>query len=84
MGILLWIVFGALAGWIASVIMRTNNSQGMIMDIVLGIVGALVGGLIFNMFGAPGVTGFDIYSLAVATVGSIVLIALSRLVYRPA
>ncbi len=82
MGVLLWIVLGAISGWIASLIMKTNLQQGMFMDIVLGIVGALVGGLIFNFLGEPGVTGFDIYSMIVSVVGAIVLIALSRLVYR--
>ncbi|MBX4205957.1 GlsB/YeaQ/YmgE family stress response membrane protein [Candidatus Microgenomates bacterium] len=82
MGVLLWILLGAISGWIASLVMRTNANQGMFMDIILGIIGALVGGLIFNFFGAPGVTGFNIYSMVVSVVGAVVLIALSRLVYR--
>lgn len=82
MNILLWIVLEALSGWIASLVMKNNAQQGMFMDIVLGIVGALVGGLIFNFFGAAGVTGFNIYSLVVSVVGAITLIALSRLIYR--
>ena len=57
MGIILWIIFGALAGWIASVIMKTNSSQGMVMDIVMGIVGAVVGGFLFGLFGQSGVLG---------------------------
>ena len=80
MGILLWIVLGALAGWIADIIMK--SSHGMIEDIVLGIVGAFVGGLVMNFFGQPGVTGFNIYSLIVAVIGAIVLIFLGRLFHK--
>lgn len=71
MGIVLWIVFGALAGWIASLIMGTDSRQGAMLNIALGVVGALVGGLIFNFFGQAGVTGFNIYSLLVAIVGAV-------------
>lgn len=78
MNILLWIVLGFLAGWIASIVMKTNSSQGTFMDIILGIVGSLVGGFIMNLFGAEGVTGFNIYSLLVATLGAIVLIGIGR------
>lgn len=74
MGILLWIIFGALAGWIASLVMKTNDSQGTMMDIILGIVGAVIGGFLMNMFGQPGVTGFNIYSLFVAVLGAALLI----------
>ena len=72
MGILLWIIFGALAGWIASMIVRTD--QGLLLDIVVGIIGAVIGGFIFRAFGAAGVTGFNIYSLLVAILGAIVLL----------
>jgi uncharacterized membrane protein YeaQ/YmgE (transglycosylase-associated protein family) len=78
MDVLLWIVFGAVAGWVASLIMRTNAEQGFLMDIVLGIVGAVLGGFIMNVFGQPGVTGFNIYSLIVAVVGAVVLIGIGR------
>ena len=79
MNILLWILFGALAGWIASVIMRTNASQGIFMDILLGIVGGVLGGFLMSLLGQPGVTGFNLYSLLVAVVGAIVLIWLGRM-----
>jgi uncharacterized membrane protein YeaQ/YmgE (transglycosylase-associated protein family) len=82
MNVILWIIMGALAGWIASLLMKTDANQGMFMDIVVGIVGALVGGLIFSFFGQPGVTGFNIYSLLVSVIGAMALIFLSRLVYR--
>ena len=80
MDILLWIVLGALAGWIASMIMASGH--GIIEDIVLGIIGAFVGGFIMNFFGQPGVTGFNIYSIVVAIIGAIVLIFIGRLLHR--
>jgi uncharacterized membrane protein YeaQ/YmgE (transglycosylase-associated protein family) len=76
--ILLWIVIGGLAGWIASMIMKTNSSQGVVADVILGILGAFVGGLVMNVLGFAGFTGFNVYSLVVATVGAVVLIALRR------
>lgn len=78
MSFLVWIILGLIAGWLASMIMKTNASQGPVMDIVLGIVGAIVGGFVFNLLGMSGVTGFDLYSLAVATIGAVILIALGR------
>jgi uncharacterized membrane protein YeaQ/YmgE (transglycosylase-associated protein family) len=81
MEILLWVVFGAIAGWIASIIMGTNARQGFMMDIVMGVVGALVGGFLMNLLGAPGVNGFNIYSLVVAVVGAMLLIWIGRRVY---
>lgn len=74
MNIFLWIVFGALAGWIASMIMGTNRDQGCLMDIVVGVVGAFLGGLVFSLFGGQGVTGFNIYSLLVAVLGAVILL----------
>lgn len=81
MNILLWIILGALAGWIASVIMGTRG-QGVVVDIVLGIVGAILGGWLFQQFGAQGVTGFNLPSLLVAVVGAIIIIAIARLFRR--
>lgn len=78
MSIILWILLGLIAGWLASIIMGTNRKQGPLLDIVLGVVGAVLGGLILNLVGAPGVTGFGIYSILVATGGAIVLIAIGR------
>lgn len=76
MNIILWIVFGAIVGWIASLIMKTR--EGLVMNIVLGIIGAFVGGLLMNLFGQPGVTGFDFYSIFVAVVGAVILIAIGK------
>lgn len=82
MGLLLWLILGAVAGWLASMLMKTDNSQGLIMDIILGIVGSVVGGMIMNFFGQSPVTGFNLYSLLVATLGAVVLIWIGRLLSR--
>lgn len=80
MGILLWIILGALAGWIASVIMSTDAEQGTMLNIIVGIVGAMIGGVLFNSFGEVGITGFNLYSLFVAVVGSAALLGVVKLV----
>lgn len=82
MGILLFILLGGIAGWLASLIMGTDAEQGIGLNIVIGCVGALLGGLAFNLIGATGVTGFNVWSLLVALVGSVVLIAIVRAVRR--
>lgn len=74
MGIILWIIFGALAGWIASFFAGTNEQQGALANIAIGIVGALVGGFIANLFGMEGVTGFNIWSLLIAVGGAVVVL----------
>ncbi|HEY2709856.1 MAG TPA: GlsB/YeaQ/YmgE family stress response membrane protein [Caulobacteraceae bacterium] len=73
MGVIAWLVLGLIAGFIASKIVNHTGS-GLVMDIVLGVVGALVGGFLFSMFGAAGVTGFNIYSMLVAVVGAVVFL----------
>lgn len=78
MNIILWVLLGLVAGWLASVIMKTNSSQGMLGDIILGVLGALAGGFVMNLLGTTGVTGFNLYSLFVATIGAVALIALRR------
>ena len=80
--ILTWIVFGALAGWIASVIMKRDRQMGAFANIVVGIAGAFIGGFIMNMFGASGVTGFNLSSLLVAILGAVVLLFLVGLFRR--
>ena len=80
MNILLWIILGAAAGWIAGAVMK--SSHGLLEDIILGVIGAFVGGFIFNFFGQLGVTGFNFYSLLVAIVGAAVLIFLGRLLHK--
>jgi uncharacterized membrane protein YeaQ/YmgE (transglycosylase-associated protein family) len=79
MGIILWIIFGALAGWIASVIMKTDNRQGTMADILMGILGSIVGGFLMGMVGKSGVDGFNLYSLLVAVIGAVVVIYVGRI-----
>jgi uncharacterized membrane protein YeaQ/YmgE (transglycosylase-associated protein family) len=74
MNIFVWVIFGALAGWIASIIMRKNKKMGAIANIIAGIVGAFIGGTIMDFFGAEGVTGFNFYSLLVAILGAVVFL----------
>ena len=75
MGIIAWIVLGLVAGFIGSKLVN-KSGEGLLLDIVLGIVGAIVGGFIFSFFGAGGVTGFNVYSLIVAVIGSIVVLVI--------
>lgn len=75
MSIIVWIVLGLIAGFIASKIVN-REGEGFILDIVLGIIGALIGGFIFNAFGAVGVTGFNLWSLLVAVIGAIVVLVI--------
>ena len=83
MSYLAWIVLGLLAGFIGSKIVN-KTGQGVILDIILGIVGAIVGGWLFTFFGASGVTGLNVYSLLVAVVGAIVVLVLYHAVRRAA
>ncbi len=73
MSILAWIVFGLICGFIASKVVN-RSGDGVVLDIVLGIIGAVVGGWLFHVFGAVGVTGFNIYSMLVSIVGAIVVL----------
>lgn len=77
---LAFLVLGGIAGWIGSLIMGTDDSQGIALSVVVGVVGAFLGGFLFQFFGAAGVTGFNLYSLLVAVIGSIALLWIVRLV----
>ena len=77
MSILAWIVLGLIVGFLASAVMR-GGGYGLVGDVIVGIVGALLGGLIFSALGGSGITGFNLYSLLVAFVGACILIALLR------
>ena len=82
MGILAWIVLGGLAGWVGSMIMGTNARMGLMANIIVGVVGSVIGGWVFNYFGNYGVTGFNLYSFGVALVGSCILLFVAKLVTR--
>jgi uncharacterized membrane protein YeaQ/YmgE (transglycosylase-associated protein family) len=73
MSIIGWIILGLIAGFIGSKIVN-NSGQGFLIDIILGIIGAVVGGFLFSLFGASGVTGLNIYSLIVAVIGAVVVL----------
>ena len=73
MSFVAWIILGLVAGFVGSKIVN-KTGEGLFLDIILGIVGAIVGGWLFSMFGASGVTGLNLYSLAVAVVGAIVVL----------
>ena len=75
MGVLSWIVLGLIAGFIASKIV-SKRGEGLILDIVLGILGAIVGGFLFGLVGARGVSGLNLYSMMVAVVGSVVVLVI--------
>jgi uncharacterized membrane protein YeaQ/YmgE (transglycosylase-associated protein family) len=74
MGIILYIIFGALVGWIASMIMGRNAEQGAIGNIIVGILGAFLGSWLVQAFGGQGVTGFNIASFLVALLGAVILL----------
>ena len=78
-----WIVLGLVAGFIGSKLVN-KRGEGLVLDIILGIVGAIAGGWLFNMFGASGVTGLNLYSLLVAVVGAVVVLAVYHAVRRAA
>jgi uncharacterized membrane protein YeaQ/YmgE (transglycosylase-associated protein family) len=79
MSIIAWIVLGLVAGFIASKIVN-HTGEGVILDIVLGIVGAVVGGFLFHLLGHTGVDGFNIFSLFVATLGAVVVLVIKHAV----
>jgi uncharacterized membrane protein YeaQ/YmgE (transglycosylase-associated protein family) len=81
MSILAWIILGLVAGFIGSKIVN-RSGEGLVLDIILGVIGAVVGGFLFNQFGAAGVTGLNLYSLVVAVIGAIVVLVLYHMVVR--
>ena len=79
MSIIAWIVLGLIAGFIASKLVN-KTGEGIVLDIGLGIVGAVVGGFVFNQLGAAGVTGFNLYSMLVAVIGAVLVLVVYHLV----
>ena len=81
MSIIGWIILGLIAGFIASKIVN-KEGEGFFLDIVLGVIGAIVGGWLFSFFGKAGVTGFNLYSMFVAIVGAIVVLVIYHVIRR--
>ena len=83
---ILWLLFGALVGWLASIVMRTDAQQGALLNIVVGIVGAFLGGLLFNLLGLGGGNindnNFNLGALLVSFIGAVVLLGIVNLVRR--
>lgn len=79
MGLFTWLIFGALAGWIASMIMKKNSNMGAVANIVVGVVGAGIGGFIASMLGLGSVSGFNFYSLLIAVAGACLLLLVINL-----
>ncbi len=83
MGFIAWIIFGALAGWVASMIMGTNERQGCFLNIVVGVVGAFIGGFVMELLtGGPFQAGFNIGSFIVAVFGAVILLAIVGFIRR--
>ena len=80
MGILAWIVVGLIAGLLARLVLPGDDPGGIIITIIIGIAGAFVGGFVFSVFGGTGMTGFNLWSILVATVGAIILLLIYRLI----
>ena len=83
MSFLAWIVLGLLAGFIGSKLVN-KRGEGIFLDIILGVVGAVVGGYLFNLFGASGATGLNLYSLLVAVVGAVLVLMVYHAIVRRA
>lgn len=81
MSFVAWIVLGLVAGFIASKLVN-HTGEGLIRDVLLGVVGAIIGGFLFNLFGASGVTGLNLYSMLVAVVGAVVFLIVYHTIFR--
>ena len=82
MGLISWIIIGGLAGWMASKFMETDKSQGVFINIVVGIIGAFIGGFVMNLIGGQGVTGFNLWSFIVSLIGSIIFLWILKMIRK--
>lgn len=82
--LVLWIILGAVAGWIASILMGRDGQMGALANIVVGVVGAVLGGFLLNLVGLPGDTGFNLWTLLVAVIGASVLLFFINVLRRAA
>ena len=81
-GLISWIIIGGLAGWMASKFMETDKSQGVFINIVVGIIGAFIGGFVMNLIGGQGVTGFNLWSFIVSLIGSIIFLWILKMIRK--
>lgn len=82
MGILGWMIVGALAGWLSSILVGKNDRKGCIGNIVVGVIGAFIGGFVMRIFGFDGITGFNLWSILVATLGAVILLFILNAIRR--
>ncbi|MDK2905020.1 MAG: hypothetical protein PWP16_1271 [Eubacteriaceae bacterium] len=80
MGIFTWIILGAISGWLASIITSNNKKMGLVKNVLIGILGAIIGGWIFSYFGQAGVTGLNLWSIFVSFVGAAILLVVINLI----
>ncbi|MCZ7546146.1 MAG: GlsB/YeaQ/YmgE family stress response membrane protein [Anaerolineae bacterium] len=81
--LIVWIIVGGIAGWLASIVMKTNRQQGLLIDIIVGIIGGFIGGLVLQLLGVGGeVTGLNLPSILTAFIGAVILLAVLRLLRR--
>jgi uncharacterized membrane protein YeaQ/YmgE (transglycosylase-associated protein family) len=84
MGLIIWLIVGGIIGWLASMIMKTDGQQGIILNVVVGIVGALIGGWLIAPLigGSTGTAGFDVMGFIAALIGAVILLAIVNLFRR--
>lgn len=82
MGIISWIIVGGIAGWLASMITGDNQKMGVGSNILVGIVGGVIGGFVMNLVGGTGMTGFNLWSLVVSFVGSVILLLIINAFFK--
>ncbi|MBZ0302950.1 MAG: GlsB/YeaQ/YmgE family stress response membrane protein [Anaerolineae bacterium] len=83
LNLLAWIIVGAIAGWLASIVMKTNSRQGCLTDIIVGVIGGFLGGWLLDLLGVGGdVTGLNIGSILVAFIGAVVFLAILKAIQR--
>jgi uncharacterized membrane protein YeaQ/YmgE (transglycosylase-associated protein family) len=83
MGLIIWIIVGAIAGWLASIVMKSNPSGSLVTNIIVGILGGFIGGWVLDLIGTGGaVTGFNLASILTAFIGAVILLAVLRLIQR--
>ncbi|HEX6258180.1 MAG TPA: GlsB/YeaQ/YmgE family stress response membrane protein [Candidatus Saccharimonadales bacterium] len=82
MNFFLWILLGGIAGWLATLFTKTDEGNGIVNNIIIGVVGAFIGGGLFSFFGGNDITGFNLYSLFVATIGAVILLTIIKMVRK--